>query len=80
MITVPRRNQLVFAASWRGVVAARSNRSLRRARSICAPGRPARRRRIVVNELEAQRGKHLNDDAFFMLQANVQFILAKLGP
>ncbi len=33
-----------------------------------------------IDELEAQRGKHLNDDAFYMLQANAQFILAKLGP
>ena len=33
-----------------------------------------------INELEAQRGKHLNDDAYFMLKANAQFILAKLGP
>ncbi len=33
-----------------------------------------------VNELEAQRGKHLNDDAYFMLKANAQFIVSKLSP
>ena len=32
-----------------------------------------------IHELEAQRGKHLNDNAFFLLQANAQFIIAKLG-
>ncbi|NNN06475.1 MAG: hypothetical protein HKL90_11290 [Elusimicrobia bacterium] len=32
-----------------------------------------------INELQAQRGKHLNDNAFYLLQANAQFILSKLG-
>ncbi|NNN04713.1 MAG: hypothetical protein HKL90_02315 [Elusimicrobia bacterium] len=33
-----------------------------------------------INELNAQHGKLIDDNAFFMLQANAQFILAKLGP
>lgn len=31
-----------------------------------------------ISELQAQRGKHLNDNAFFLLQANAQFIISKL--
>lgn len=31
-----------------------------------------------INELEAQRGKHVNDNAYFLLTANAQFIMAKL--
>jgi hypothetical protein len=31
-----------------------------------------------LNELDAQHGKHVNDSAFFLLKANVQFILTKL--
>lgn len=33
-----------------------------------------------VNELEAQRGKHVSDNAFFLLTANTQFLMTKLGP
>ncbi|NNN06474.1 MAG: hypothetical protein HKL90_11285 [Elusimicrobia bacterium] len=32
-----------------------------------------------VNELQALRGKHFNDNAFYLLQANAQFILSKLS-
>lgn len=33
-----------------------------------------------INELEAQRGKKINDSAFFLLKVNAEFIIGKLGP
>ncbi len=32
-----------------------------------------------INELQAQRGKHFNDNAFFLLKVNAEFIISKLG-
>ncbi|MEK7287396.1 MAG: hypothetical protein AAB091_02380 [Elusimicrobiota bacterium] len=32
-----------------------------------------------INEAEAQHGKHLNDNAFFLLKVNAEFIVSKLG-
>ena len=33
-----------------------------------------------INELNALRGKKLNENAFFLLKVNAEFILSKLGP
>ncbi len=33
-----------------------------------------------INELNAQKGKHLNDNAYFLLKPNAQFIIGKLNP
>lgn len=33
-----------------------------------------------INEVQAQRGKHVNDDACYLLTANAQYILTRLGP
>lgn len=32
-----------------------------------------------INELQAQRGKRLNDNAFFLLKVNAEFVISKLG-
>lgn len=32
-----------------------------------------------INELQAQRSKHLDDNAFFLLKVNAEFIIGKLG-
>jgi hypothetical protein len=31
-----------------------------------------------INDLDAQRGKHVNDNAYFLLKTNAQFIISKL--
>ena len=31
-----------------------------------------------INELEAQRGKHINDNAFYLLKLNAEFLISKL--
>lgn len=33
-----------------------------------------------INEVQAQRGKHVNDNAYYLLTANAQYILTRLGP
>lgn len=33
-----------------------------------------------INELQAQRDKHINDNAFLLLKTNAEFIIGKLGP
>ncbi len=33
-----------------------------------------------INGLDAQKGKHLNDNAYFLLKPNAQFIIGKLKP
>jgi hypothetical protein len=34
----------------------------------------------LINDLDAQRGKHVNDNAYFLLKTNAQFIISKLQP
>ena len=36
--------------------------------------------KAFVSEIEAQRGKHLNDNAYFLLKVNAEFIISRLGP
>ena len=35
--------------------------------------------KAFINEIEAQRGKHLNDNAYYLLKINAEFIVSGLG-
>jgi len=52
-----------------------AERSLQRGRTNAARG-PLE---ALLNELEAQRGQHVNDSAYWLLRTNTEFVLATLG-
>ncbi len=51
-----------------------AERSLERGRANSVRGQLG----AFLNELQAQRGKHVNDSAYWLLKANVEFVLSQL--